>query len=137
MSGPKLVNPALVLAEAWQQQLLQSYWDLQVLLARCEMVGAALSVRDTWAEARFVVFEDSDQGDYAYLCGGTLEPGTEWSDHDYTLGSWEFDYDQADQWAPFLNEEFKGRVLVSQHYYLDIEKVLAEVPVPWQPVADV
>lgn len=130
MSEVRRINPALTLAEAWQRQLFQQYWDTQELLARCNMVGAALQVRDEDPTAKYVVFEDSDQGRYAYLCGGTTEIGVPWNEEvDTDLGNWELRYDVAEHWAPFLDQVPTDRSW--GQYHLDIDKVLAEVPTPW------
>lgn len=136
MTEPRALNPALTLAEAWQQQLFQQFWDVQELLARCNMVGAALQVREIHPLAKYVVFEASDQGPYAYLAGATdtLEnevPLFACDDEDY--GSWEMRDDQGEHWAGFIDKTFDQRW--AQTYFLDIDKVLAEVPVPWSPVA--
>jgi hypothetical protein len=129
-----MANAELVLAEAWHIQLMNQYWEVTTLLAKASMVGSALAVRDVFPEAAYAVFETSDQGEYQYLAGAADTRFVHYSDNDEPWPSeWEFrDRDEAD-WQPYLTGAFNSRH--GGTYYMDIEKVLAEVATPWRTLA--
>lgn len=133
MSEREPASPELTLAEAWLQQLHEWYWQTQELLARANMVGAALWAREVHPLATHVVFETSDQGPYQYVAGVAMSADGDLVLDDEDYGAWEFRDEQAEHWAEFITPEFEARF--GGTYYLDIDKVLAEVPVPWHPVA--
>lgn len=134
MSDPKLANPALVLAQTWNDQLLLKYMQVTEELALAALVGSSLAARDADPDAVYAEFTLSDQGPYYYFSGAAdADKNTTVDSEDESLGYWDLRERELGTWAPFAvldSPRYRGAVI-----WVDIAKVLAEVPVPWKVVS--
>lgn len=127
--------------QLYHDQMLKEYWQAGEQLALNAMVLLCLAARRFDHRVKFVVLDDSDQGEWQTVAGlcsvmptvvGRYAEADLDSDDEFDDEGWASNLsDQADHaWRPFVSssETLPGWCL------LDVDRVLAEVHLPWRPV---
>jgi hypothetical protein len=134
-----------VAGQTYHQQMLNAYWQAGEQITLNALVMLCLAARRFDGRVKYVILDDSDQGDWqcvAGLCAALpMRPG------DYSEVS---DLDEDDEfddegWASSVDDRTEhswGPYLVLSeampHWkFLDVDRVLAEVHLPWRPVTQV
>lgn len=130
-----------VAGQTYHQQMLNAYWQAGEQIALNATVMLCLVARAFDGRVRYVILDDSDQGDWEYpagLCAALpLRPGdySEVSDLDpddkFDDEGWASSLDVRTEhvWGPYL-----ALSEAMPHWrFLDVDRVLAEIALPWRP----
>lgn len=142
-------GPATIEREAWStvaglygSQLLEKFWALDAEITRNAMVALCLTARAFDPGVRYVLLEGSDQGPWQTSAGLASALAEQPGDFAYTNDlDPDLEFDDGG-WPSCLTERTEGtwqpfcQVSTSMPgwRFLDVEKVLAEVSVPYRPI---
>lgn len=133
------------LAHAHNGALIQRYVEVNELIANNAMVALCLTAREFREDVKYVLLDDSDQGDWQTALG--LLTALPQVAGDYSDGSVDADPDDEfddEGWASSLHDDATGTwapftvqsELLPGYRMLDVDKVLAEVSLPWRPASE-